>query len=195
MQSLFSLISVLFLVLNVTGNIPLLESILRDLSPKEKRHILLREMGFALLIMLLFNFLDNLLFKFLNISPTTVKISSGIILFLSALPILLSSKEPSSEKKLEGVPYIFPIAIPLIVGPASLATIMLYSHLNDDPKMLLAILIAWFASLIVLLSGPKLLKIGGKQGIYALEKLFMMILVLIAIQRLLNGITSFIADL
>ncbi len=82
--------------------------------------------------------------------------------------------------------------MPLIVGPALLATIMLYAHLEPSQSvMLTAILIAWFISILVLFFAHPIKRLLGQSGLTACERLIGMVLVLIAVQRFLEGILSF----
>jgi multiple antibiotic resistance protein len=92
----------------------------------------------------------------------------------------------------KGEPFIFPLAIPLIAGPALLATIMLYAHMESlQSVMLFAILIAWFCSAIILFFAGSIKKVLGENGLIACERLIGMVLVLISVQRLLEGILLF----
>lgn len=90
---------------------------------------------------------------------------------------------------MEGEPFIVPMAIPLIAGPALLATIMLYSETEAYiMPMIGAILIAWFASSIILINSKRIVGLLGTSGITACEKLMGMVLVLISVQRLAAGV-------
>ncbi len=143
--------------------------------------------------MILFSFIGEYLFGILQISPLTVRLSSGAILFLVAIKILFPSKDSPRANLPKGEPFITPLAIPLIAGPSLLATIMLFAHgETDHAAMLGAIIIAWCASVIVLELSPWLQKYVGKNGLVACERLMGMILVMLAIQRFFDGIQEFI---
>ena len=87
---------------------------------------------------------------------------------------------------------IFPLAIPLIAGPALMATIMLYAHLEAlQSVMIIAILIAWFLSVLLFLFAAPIQRILGNNGLTACERLIGMVLVVIAVQRFLEGILLF----
>lgn len=193
---LFTLTIILFLTMDPFGNIATYLKLLELIPPSRKRWYVVREMGIALFVMVIFHFLSDFLFWFLQISEVNVRLTSGLILFLFAIKILFSSPTsprkqlpPSGEE-----PFIIPLAIPLIAGPALLATILLFSRLEPRTGlMLLAIFIAWLASVIVLALGPLLNRLLGKNGLLAFEKLMGMVLILLAIQRLLDGIRAFIS--
>lgn len=192
-MDLFSLTVILFLIMDPIGNISSFLSLLQDLPKQKRRKIIIREMLIALIAMILFNILGEYIFWILDINETTVRIASGLILFLVAIKILFPSVDSLRANLPDGEPFITPLAIPLIAGPSLLATIMLFARLEPSPViMLLAILLAWFASMIVLLLGRRLKNVLGLNGLAACERLMGMILVMLAIQRLAEGLHQFV---
>lgn len=191
-MSLFSVALVLFLIMDPIGNISPCLSMVKEIDPKKLKWIVMREMAIALAVMLGFNYLGEYIFNFLDFSETTVRITSGVILFLIAIKILFTSTDSMRANLPKGEPFIFPLAIPLIAGPALLATIMLYAHLEPlQSVMILAILIAWFSSGLILFFAAPIKRVLGENGLMAFERLIGMVLVLIAVQRLLEGILLF----
>lgn len=192
--SLLSITVVLFLIMDPVGNIGAYLNLMRDVPPEKQKKILVREMGIALIAMLLFNYIGEYIFNILEISETTVRLSSGVILFLIAIKILFPSIDGLRNNLPTGEPFIVPLAIPLIAGPSLLATIMLYAHMeSSQPVMLMAIFIATLGSFLVLLAAPKLKRLLGTNGLLALEKLMGMVLVLLAVQRFADGLQQFSA--
>jgi multiple antibiotic resistance protein len=194
-MSLASIALVLFLIMDPVGNIPPFLSMTSELNPKRQKLIVLREMAIALAAMIFFNYLGEFLFYYLDISDTSVSITSGIILFLIAIKILFPSPDSLRANVPKGEPFIFPLAIPLIAGPALLATIMLYAHLEPlQSVMIFAILIAWLSSMLILFFAGPIKQALTHNGLIACERLIGMVLVLISVQRLLEGILLFIAS-
>ncbi len=191
-MSLFTMTLLLFLIMDPVGNICSYLSLVKELNPKRQHWVIFREMGIALLAMVGFYYLGEFLFNFLDLSEATLRISSAVILFLIAIKILFSSPGNPRAHLIEGEPFIFPFAIPLIAGPALLATIMLYSHLEGaGAVMLLAILIAWFLSVLILFFSHPIYSVLGRNGLMACERLIGMVLVLIAVQGFLAGVLDF----
>lgn len=191
-MSLFSISLVLLLIMDPIGNLSSFHTMVKGIDPKQQKRIISREMLIALAFMLGFNFLGEYIFAFLDLSETTVRISSGIILFLIAIKILFTAPDSMRANLPQGEPFIFPLAIPLMAGPALLATIMLYARLEPTHSvMILAILIAWFISVAILFFAAPIKRILGENGLMACERLIGMVLVLIAVQRLLEGILLF----
>jgi multiple antibiotic resistance protein len=181
------------MIMDPLGNISSFLTLLKDLPKQKRRKIIIREMLIALAAMLLFNFLGEYIFYVLDISETTVKLASGVILFLVAIKILFPSVDSLRANLPEGEPFITPLAIPLIAGPALLATIMLFAHLEPSQiTMLAAIFISWLAAVIVLMFGSRLQRLLGENGLMAAERLMGMVLVMLAIQRFAEGIQQFV---
>lgn len=193
---LFTMIAILFLIMDPVGSIAAFLQMVDKLPPQKVRWIVLREMLIALAFMLAFNFLGEFIFLILKLDKQTVELSSAVILFLTAIKILFPSTSSWRANLPNGEPFIIPLAVPLIAGPSLLATIMLLTHLeSSQPAMLFAILIAWSAAVIVLLFAPQLQRALGQNGLVAGERLMGMLLVLLAVQRCMEGIQEFIASL
>lgn len=192
-MNLFTLTIILFLIMDPVGNISSFLTLTKDIPAKRRTTILIREMLIALAAMLLFNFIGEFIFRVLDISETTLRLASGVILFLVAIKILFPSIDSLRANLPAGEPFITPLAIPLISGPSLLATVMLFAHLEPSQiTMLSAIFISWLAAVIVLLSGSTLQRILGTNGLMAAERLMGMVLVMLAIQRFLEGLQQFV---
>ena len=90
-------------------------------------------------------------------------------------------------------PLIVPLAVPLVAGPAVLAAVIIYSKQVENSLIMIgAILIAWAASLVILLASSSIKNFLGWRGIMAMERLMGLILTLIAVQMFLSGISSFV---
>lgn len=196
-MSLIAMAFSLFLLMDPIGNIPFFIAVLKDVSPKRQLHIIFRELIIALIIMVAFHFIGDALLTALNISPYAILISGGIILFLLSLKMIFPSQE--EMKKLGGrqsEPFIVPLAIPLVAGPAVLAAIILYSRQQTETFLTItAIVIAWAISTLILLSSAFLNKILGERGITACERLMGLILTMMSIQMFLEGIAQYVAAL
>ncbi len=181
----------LFLMMDAIGNIASFVEVLSHVDKKRYGLVVLREMAIALGFLLFFYFVGPFLLEAVNASEITVLISSGMILFLFALSVLYpSDKNIRLQVKGGSDPFIVPLAIPLIAGPALLATISLYAA-TACPATLEAIFLAWAASSVILLTGRFWQRILGKGGLMALERLFALILVMLAVQRIMMGLKLF----
>ncbi len=187
----------LFLLMDSIGNVPIFVSILKDIDPARQRIIIIRELVIALVIIILFNFIGDALLDFLNVKVPTILISGGIILFIIALKMIFPVKrDPDTELPQEKEPFIVPLATPLVAGPAVLAAVMLYSgqHHGNGMITLGAIVVAWAASTLILLSSSLWKRLLGWRGLVACERLMGLILTLIAVQMFLEGIEMFMKN-
>ncbi len=192
-MTLLSVAFALFLLMDPIGNIPFYISFLKGVDPARQRVVIVRELLIALGIIILFNFIGNGLMDFLKVSQDTIQIGGGIILFLICLKMIFPvGHDPNESLPHATEPFIVPLAVPLVAGPSVLAAVMIYAHQETNWVMIGAILIAWAASLIILLSSSFLKAILGWRGILALERLMGLVLTLIAIQMFLNGVSAFI---
>jgi len=189
MQTL-SMAFTLFLLMDSIGNIPLFISNLKGIPQTRQLRIILRELLIALSTMVFFNYLGDIALSSLHISQYSILISGGVILFLLSLKMIFPPKE-ADPPLMDAEPFIVPLAIPLVAGPAVLATIILYSQ-QPEGSSLLAILLAWGASALILLSSAFLNKILGKRGISSCERLMGLIMIMLSVEMLLNGITAYI---
>ncbi|MBS0634895.1 MAG: antibiotic transporter [Verrucomicrobia bacterium] len=187
-MTLLTLTLILFLIMDPIGHVKAFLRCLEGIEPRRQTYIIWREMFIALAFMLGFAALGEVIFSVLAISNTTVYLASGLILFLVAIKIIFP--HPDDEvQNMEGEPFIVPMAIPLVAGPALLATIMLYAETEVFiMPMIGAILIAWLASSIILINSKRIIGLLGTSGITACEKLMGMVLVLISVQRLAAGV-------
>ncbi|MDE3046216.1 MAG: NAAT family transporter [Verrucomicrobiota bacterium] len=193
-MSLFSIAFSLFLLMDSIGNIPLYITFLKGVDPKRHLVIICREMIIALLIIILFNFVGEALMDFLRVRNDTIQIAGGLILFLISLKMVFPQpKNPNDSLPHDTEPFIVPLAVPLVAGPAVLAAVMIYASQETSHLVMVgAILLAWAVSLLILLTSAYLKKILGWRGLVALERLMGLILTLIAVQMFLSGLNTFI---
>jgi len=192
-MEIFSAAVMLFLIMDPLGNLPVLLSILKHLDPKRRRIVLIRELIFALIILFLFLFAGQSILSFLHVQPETLSISGGIILFIIAIKMIFPQPGGVTGLAAGEEPYIVPIAIPMIAGPSVLASLLLLSNQQPD-RMLdwsLAVLLAWGASFLILMFYNFFHKLLGERGLRAVERLMGLLLVIISIQMLLNGVSSY----
>jgi multiple antibiotic resistance protein len=180
----------LFLVMDPLGNVPLFLSVLKTVDPRRRRRVLLREVCVAYGVLIAFLLLGGVLLRFLVLEPEAVGIAGGIVLFLIALRMIFPGHGTLSGEPLEGEPFIVPLAIPLVAGPSTLATLLLLKSTAATGPLLLAVTIAWALTGVILLSSTFLYRVLGERGLIAMERLMGMLLVMVAVQMLLNGVRA-----
>jgi MarC family membrane protein len=193
---IFSAAVLLLLVIDPFGNVPIVVSALSNVALERRRRVVLRECVAAYLILLAFMFGGQAFLQWLQLSEVSLAIAGGIILFLIALRMVFRHPEgvfgdpPGSE------PFLVPLAIPSIAGPSALATVMLM--VSRDPAHRLAWVVALTAAMavatIVLLGAYRLQRVLGERGMLAVERLMGLVLTALAVQMLLAGVRTFVAE-
>ena len=192
----FTVTFALFLLMNPIGNVPIYLALLKEIPPRRQAQIILRELAMALAILLLFQFVGQGLLNLLGVKKDALLIAGGLILLIIAMRMIFPPEKSTTkitEKKEE--PFLVPLAIPLVAGPAILSAIIIYSNEVSTLPLTFAILSAWALVTVILVSAPMLLKLLKERGILACERLMGLILILIASQMFLNGLRIFFSCL
>ncbi|MEK7949226.1 MarC family protein [Luteolibacter sp. Y139] len=194
-MNLLALAVTLFLVLDPFGNAAIFHAVLSKIPEERRRRVLLRELLFALCILLGFLFAGKHLLGFLGVRPATLSISGGILLFLIALGMVFPTRSVLGETD-EEEPFIVPLAVPLMAGPSSIALILLTATKYPAAigSIALAVGGAWLVSAAILLLSPTVLKLLGTKGTRALERLMGLLLILVAVQMFLDGVSTYSAS-
>ena len=167
-----------FITIDTIGNLPFFLSLTEDAKFKKKIQIAIKSTIIAFFILIAFAYIGRYLLEALNVTLDSLKIAGGIILMFIAIDILFEKRKIRREKKVEEALdeksydeiVVFPIAIPFIAGPATLATIiLLVGNYANFPESHLVVIIALIAALIVSL----ILMIGGSYIVKFLPKQFL----------------------
>lgn len=173
---------ILFAIIDVVGNIPLI-IILREkykVIESEKASLV------SLIIMIIFLFVGEIILNLLGVDINSFAVAGSIIiLFLAAEMILGVKLYKDSNPKTAS---IVPIAFPLIAGPGTLTTLISIKSEYNDMNIILAIILNMILVYIVLKSSEKIQKILGTQGINILRKVFGIILLAIGIKLFTTNI-------
>jgi len=177
----------LLVAIDPLGVIPLYLGMTEGMTPSQIRRVVSLTMATALTLALAFLFLGKWVFVFLGISVDDFKIAGGIILLLVALKMVLSGHE--SEKVIwDQTVGVVPLGVPLIVGPASITTMLILSDTHG--------LVPTFASLIanlvivalVFAFSRAIARVLGTGGMTALSKIVGLFLAAIAVMMMRVGI-------
>jgi small neutral amino acid transporter SnatA (MarC family) len=142
-------------------------------------------------VLFLFLFFGTNILLLLGLSQQAIGIAGGIILFLIALKMIFESADEVFGGKLDGEPFIVPIAIPFIAGPSALATAILFSSHNPNYMIISgALTLAMSASCAIFLLGSKLTKIIGDKGLEAMQRLMGLVLTAMSVEMLIKGIKA-----
>jgi multiple antibiotic resistance protein len=187
-----SIALLLFIVLDPFGNMVTLNTLLSAHVPEKRRRIMLRESLIALGILLLCVFFGGALLRALGLDSYTLGISGGIVLFMIALGMVFPARRVTESEGLED-PLVVPIAMPLIAGPGAISIVTVLAEKNPLPTVVGAVTIAAGAGAAILTVSPALFHVLGRRGALALERLMGILLVMLAVQMVLDGLAAYLA--
>lgn len=180
----------LFLVMDPLGNIPVYLSALKSVPPARQRRIVARELIIAYGILVLFLFAGQYVLRLLHISDPALGIAGGLVLFLISLRMIFPGPE-GAEEHIKGEPFIVPLAVPYVAGPSAMATVMLLMSREPErwAEWWAALSAAWLLCAAILVLGSRLSRVIGQRGLVAMERLMGLVLVAVAVQMFLEGLT------
>ena len=192
-----------FITIDTIGNLPFFISLTEGAKLKKKNQIALRSVIIAFFITVAFAYLGKYLLDAIGVSLDSLKIAGGVILMFIAIDILFEKRKIRREKKVEAALdeknfdeiIVFPIAIPFIAGPSTLATIILlmgnYSDSLDlQAIVILALVAALILSLILMIGTNLTTKYIPTQILHATSRVFAFILAALATQFIIDGIKA-----
>jgi multiple antibiotic resistance protein len=193
-MTITSVAVLMFLVMDPLGNIAFFIAALSNVDPKRQRIVIVRELLVALAVMIVFLFAGRSFLQLLGISADALTIAGGVILLLIALRMIFPHVEKPLREDVMGEPFIVPLAIPYVAGPSAMATelLLMNKEPNRWPEWLFAIVLAWFASSLILYFASGLRRYVTDRGLIAVERLMGMVLVTVAVQMLLTGTSQFL---
>ena len=191
-MTLLSAAVLMFFVMDPLGNVPFFLAALRHVEPPRQRRVIARELMIALVVLVFFLFLGQYILDVLHVSATALRISGGVVLLLIAMRMIFPTPATSLREDIEGEPFIVPLAVPYTAGPSALATELLLVSREPDrwPVWLGAVLLAWFATAAILFFATGLRRFLGERGLIAIERLMGMLLITVAVQMLMDGLTQ-----
>tara|TARA_B100000989_G_scaffold56346_1_gene38055 strand:+ start:4496 stop:5071 length:576 start_codon:yes stop_codon:yes gene_type:complete len=173
---------ILFAIIDVVGNIPLIVLLREKFKVIESGKATL----VSLIIMVTFLYVGEIILQLLGVDINSFAVAGSIIILFLATEMILGIKlyKDNNPKTAS----IVPIAFPLIAGPGTLTTLISIKSEFNDLNIILAIIVNMVLVYIVLKSSEKIEKIIGAQGINILRKVFGIILLAIGIKLFTTNI-------
>jgi multiple antibiotic resistance protein len=186
-------------VIDPPGCAPIFASLTSAATPAHRRAMALRSVGIAAGILLFFGLLGQDLLRALGVSLSAFRIAGGILLFLIAIDMVFEKRTERREARAEEVSAskiddvsVFPMAIPMIAGPGSIASIMLLMARSEglaaSAIVLGALLLTLLLTLIALLLAGPLMRLLGRHMEAMLTRLLGVILAALAVQFVIDGL-------
>ena len=189
----------LFIIIDPIGLTPVFIAITQGMDDSLRRKVALRSVLVSAFVISLFIVGGETVLGFIGISMPAFRIAGGILLFLTALDMLFQRRskrrENQTEQELVDDPSVFPLAIPLIIGPGAIATVILIAGAKPG---LVGIASTGFITALVLLTvfvffsaATRIEKLLGKTGIDVLTRLLGMLLAALSVQFVIEGLFEF----
>lgn len=201
LPALIAAFTTLFVIIDPPGMTPMFLALTQGMTAAQRRVIALRSIIIAFVLMIAFILIGEALLGFIGISMSAFRIAGGILLFLTALEMLFQKRQARrADNATEGAtenhddPSVFPLAMPLIVGPGAITTLILLAGQAEGVADFAAIAGVAGAVLICLfgflLASNVVERALGKTGLNIVTRLLGMLLAALAIQFVLDGITE-----
>jgi multiple antibiotic resistance protein len=201
MIELFGSALVTFLVIiDPPGCAPIFASLTRGTDGRHRRAMAIRASLIAWAILMFFALLGKPMLEALGISLASFRIAGGVMLFMIALDMVFERRTARRENRansIEGTPEaedisVFPMAIPMIAGPGSIASAMLWvSRADGWPQVLIvlaAITVVILLTMLALLAAGPIMRLIGERLEAMITRILGVILAALAAQFVIDGI-------
>ena len=199
-------ITTFFTLINPIGIAPLLLVMTERFSKKERINIAWKGSLTAFLTLIIFSIMGSVIFNFFGITIEAFQIMGGILFFRNGMRMLeakigrsrTTPKEHEESLESDDIA-ISPIGIPLIAGPGAITASMLLSsqtpQLYSYATLGVSILIVLSVVYLILRNGDLLMKALGHTGLRVIQRLMGLVLMVIAVQFVINGVMSALGSL
>ncbi len=179
---------------------PMFLALTPGMTPSQRRRIAWRSVIIAALLLLVFAAFGEAVLGFIGISMPAFRVAGGVLLFLTALDMLFDRRTKRREDTAASDddhddPSVFPLAIPLIAGPGSIASVILLT--GERPGMQGLVTVVGITFVVLIIMGVTMQVSGyleralGKVGINVITRLLGMLLAALSVQFVLDGLRAF----
>jgi multiple antibiotic resistance protein len=192
----------LFVVIDPPGCAPIYAGLVSGATPKQASAMAIRACAIAAAILLVFALFGEQLLGALHIELNSFRLAGGIMLFVIAMDMVFEKRTQRREARAEAVKLtpevedvsVFPMAMPMIAGPGSIATIMLLMARAEGTEATLVILGAMLAvillTLAALIAARPLMKLLGTRVEAVITRLLGVLLAALAAQYVIDGVKA-----
>ncbi len=191
MQMFLKSFIALFVAIDVIGALPFVVGLTRGLSESDRRNLIYRATISALIIGIVFILAGRQIFDFLGITESDFKVAGGLLLIIFAIRDLLvtASHQGSPTPTRVG---LVPIAIPLMMGPAALTTLMVGSDQAGIFNVIFSLVLNLVIVLFLFLRAHLIVHWMGEDASDAFNKVFSLLMAAIGVMFVRSGIFEMI---
>lgn len=191
----------LFVIVDPIGIAPVFAGLTQGTTDSHKRKMAIKGTIIGTLILLFFALVGKPFLNALGITMNGLRVAGGIMLFIIALEMVMEKRTERKQESAEKLDHyfediaVFPVALPLLAGPGSIATIMLLmtSYENDlaaQGAIVAALGVVMLITLIVFFMASKVMNWLGPTVNAVLTRLLGVILAALAAQYILDGLKN-----
>ena len=192
----------LFVVIDPPGCAPIYAGLVSGATRQQARAMAIRASLIAAAILVVFALFGEQLLGALHIELNSFRLAGGIMLFVIAMDMVFEKRTQRREERAEKVKLtpevddvsVFPMAMPMIAGPGSIATIMLLMARAEGTEQTLVILGALAAVLVLtalaLVAAGPLMKLLGSRMEAVITRLLGVLLAALAAQYVIDGVKA-----
>ena len=192
----------LFVVIDPPGCAPIFAGLTSGAPPAQAHGMAFRACIIAMAILVLFALFGEGLLGALQIELNSFRFAGGIMLFLIALEMVFEKRTKRREERAEMIKStpeiedisVFPLAIPMVAGPGSIATIMLLMSRAEGTPQTLVVLAALGAVMVLLLlallAAVPIMRLVGKQVEAVITRLLGVLLAALAAQYVVDAVRT-----
>lgn len=199
-------LSLIFFIVDPLGNIPFFLALTEGASEEERKKTAFRASLATFFILLFFAFAGEWILRLLRVTISSFQIAGGVLIFIIAISMLQarrsrarSTPEEEHDRLQQEDVSIFPLAIPMMSGPAAITTVMVLVNLSKSfiqrALVILAITLTSLACYLILRESGRLLRVLRQTGINVLSRLMGLLLAVIAVQFVVDGIKAVILEI
>jgi multiple antibiotic resistance protein len=184
-----------FVVMNIMPLLPVVVGMTGHMKPAARSKLITQAllMGAAVSAGLVVG--GPLLFSYIGITLHDLRIGGGIILLVFVTYDLLFSTSQRKQQDLGDEVGIIPLGVPILMGPATFATLLVMSNAHGRLAVLAVLAANVAINWILAQNAHRLLAVLGESLTLALGKLYSLFLAAIAVSMMRNGIAGVIQDL
>ena len=193
---IFTIFFTVLILVDPIGLIPIFLALTQEMKPRERRKTMVKSVTVALFVLTFFIVAGEAILRFLGIMPGSFFIAGGILFFIISLDMLLGHRQrtKTSRREMEHREdySVFPLAVPILAGPGTITTIIIYSVETSDPVftgfvLFLSAVASLAVCLVAMAASDQILKLLRETGVSVVQRLMGLILSGLAIQFIYDG--------
>jgi multiple antibiotic resistance protein len=176
----------LFIVIDAFGNLPFVITMSEDMMKQERRKMVHYAIITATLVGLVFLFFGQFILKVLSISVGSFAIAGGVILLVLSIRYMSTGHMVTAVK--EEMVAVVPIGTPLVVGPATITTLLILALQFPLWMVLISFAFNMLITWVIFLASQKIAGFMGQGGLRAVSRVFSLLLAAIAVSMIIRGL-------